>query len=146
MQTIPNIDKSHNIIKNVIVLRGTSGSGKSTFANLIAEPKVICCADDYFEKDGSYNFDASKLGYAHAACRTKFDDALFDPSIENIVVANTNTKPADFKYYVDAAETYGARITSVVLEKRHDSSNVHAVPTVALDRQHENLKNSIKLI
>ena len=136
----------HLMNKNVIVLRGVSGSGKSTFANLIAEPKVICCADDFFmDSWGLYNFDVTKLGAAHKECQLKFEDALFNPHVENIVVANTNVKEADFKYYVKAAEEFGARVTVVVIEKRHDNTNVHSVPQEVLDRQYESLKASTKL-
>ena len=133
-------------MKTVIILRGTSGCGKSTFANLIAEPKIICTADDYFCDDqGNYNFDATKLGHAHNACAKKFDAALYNATITNIVVANTNCKPSDYNYYVDAAKKAGANVTFVILEKRHDNDNVHGVPNFVLERQADNLRKDIKL-
>jgi uridine kinase len=132
--------------KTVIIVRGISGSGKSTFANIVAEPKVVCTADDYFEQNGQYNFDPSKLGEAHKQSMNKFDQALVNPNIKNIVVANTNVKPRDYKYYADKANQAGVRVIYVVLEKRHDNENVHSVPSEVLQRQHDSLKNDLKLM
>ena len=40
--------------RNLIILRGVSGSGKTTFCNLIKGTKVVCCADDFFiDADGT---------------------------------------------------------------------------------------------
>jgi predicted kinase len=130
-----------------VVIRGTSGSGKSTFAELFAEPKLICTADDFFYDDkGSYNFDPSKLGDAHRQCQNKFECALQDPSIKTVIVANTNVKPSDYQYYIEKANEYGVKIISVVLEKRHEGQNVHGVPDFVLQRQHDSLKNDLKLM
>ena len=139
-----NIHKS--VDKTVIIVRGVSGAGKSTFANIVAEPKVVCTADDYFEQGGGYNFDPTKLGHAHKQSMDKFDKALVDPNVANIVVANTNTKPRDYKHYVDMANKAGVKVIYVVLEKRHDNPNVHNVPDEALQRQHDALKNDLKLM
>ena len=131
--------------KTVIITRGTSGAGKSSFAELVAEPKVIVCADFFFEKNGGYDFDPSKIGQAHQQCKDAFDAACVNPDVANIIVANTNTKASDFKYYVDKANEYGYKIVFVVLEKRHDGVNQHNVPSEVLERQHNNLINSLKL-
>lgn len=132
--------------KTVIIIRGISGSGKSTFAKLISEPKVVCTADDFFEKDGQYNFDPTKLGVAHGQCMLKFERALNNPEVENIVVANTNTKPSDYKFYVERASEFEIPVFFVVLEKRHSTENVHGVGEETLKRQLDNLNKDIKLI
>lgn len=140
---IPNPVKSQ---RNCIILRGCSGSGKSTFANLIAYPCCICTADDFYvDKDGNYNFDPNKLGLAHKACQAKFDDALKDEVITNIVIANTNTKSSDYKYYVDKAEKAGLTVTYVVLENRHGNKDIHNVPEETLQRQENTLRENLKL-
>ena len=131
--------------RTVIIVRGTSGAGKSTFAQLISEPKVVCTADDYFEKDGEYNFDAEKSGEAHGACIRKFEDALSNPNVKNIVVANTNTKSEHFEPYEQKAQEAGVRVVYVILEKRHDNPNVHNVPDDVLTQQHSDLMSNIKL-
>ena len=133
--------------KFVIIIRGTSGSGKTTFANLFADPKVICTADDFFyDKSGKYNFDPSKLGDAHKACQNKFECALKDDSVKLVIIANTNVRQSDYQYYVDKANENNVKYISVVLEKRHDNKNVHSVPDFVLQRQHDSLKNDLKLM
>lgn len=132
-------------MKNVIILRSVSGVGKSSFAQLIAEPKIICEADSYFMKNGKYEFDATKLGHAHKTCQQKFLEALDNPVVENIVVSNTNTKPSDYKFYAEEAKKRDIRVTFVVLERRHDGENTHNVPLETLERQHNNLMGDLKL-
>lgn len=130
----------------VVLLKGISGSGKSTFANIISHPKSICSADDYFtDEDGNYNFDATKLGWAHQYCKNKFDDAVRNPNVKYIVVDNTNCNPSDYRYYEIQAKEWGLRVMYVVLEKRHDNENCHGVPESSLQRQYDNLKVDLKL-
>ncbi len=131
--------------RSVVLLRGVSGSGKSTVANLFAEPKVVVSADAYFEKNGGYDFDPSKLGHAHNECKNNFECALRDPSIKNIIVSNTNTKPSDYQYYIETARQYGVKVISLVIEKRHEGVNIHNVPDFVLDRQHDSLMKDLKL-
>jgi predicted kinase len=142
---IISLYENNNTERNVIILRGVSGSGKSTVAKLFSEPKVICTADDFFEKNGGYDFDASKLGQAHKECQNKFECALQDPKITNIVVANTNVKPSDYQYYMDTAKKYGVRVISLIIERRHDGENVHSVPDFVLQRQQDSLKNDMRI-
>jgi len=132
-------------MKNIIILKACSYAGKSTFAELISEPKIIVSADFFYEKEGRYDFDATKIGQAHASCRKAFDEALINPVVHNIVVANTNTKPSDYEYYVKEGEKVGARITYVILERRHDNKNDHNIPEHVLERQENNLKQNLKL-
>lgn len=133
-------------IKRVVLIRAVSGAGKSTFAEMLAPDSCICCADDFFtDEDGNYNFDASKLGQAHKACRDKYLKLLDHPYADTIVVANTNTKESDYKFYLDEAEKRGIMVFSLVLENRHGGKNVHGVPDNVLERQEQNIKNSLKL-
>lgn len=133
--------------KKVILLRSVSNAGKSTVATLFGGNSVVCCADDYFtDEEGNYDFNPNWLGQAHTACKFKFIDALHNPDIDTIVVANTNTKPSDFQFYIDEAENRGIMVFSLVVERRHNGKNNHNVPTHVLERQAENIKNSLKLI
>lgn len=53
---------------NILILRGTNSAGKSTFANLIKSfypETIICSADDYFIKNGIYEWEKEKIGHAH---------------------------------------------------------------------------------
>lgn len=134
-------------MREVIILRGTSSSGKSTFANLIEviyPDVVICCADDFFYQGGNYVFDRSKLGEAHMLCKQKFEKAICDD--ENLIlVANTNTNSKAFNFYKKMAESFGYRVTFLVVEKRHENSNSHNCPEPTIRMQAEEIKNSLKL-
>lgn len=132
-------------MKRVIILRATAGAGKSTFCDLIAEPKVVCCADFFFEKDGKYDWNGARLGAAHLQCLDDFKRALADPGVANIIVANTNCKERDFSVYVEEAEKLNVPVTFVVLEKRHNNDNIHGVPDAVIAQQEQNLRNSLKL-
>lgn len=137
-------------IKNIIILRSVSGAGKSTLAYLLCANRfgwVSVEADAFFlnKETNEYNFDPAKLGAAHLECQQKFMEYLTEPSIEGIVVANTNTKASDWKFYEDAAKKGGHRVTFVVIENRHGNKDVHNVPDFALDRQDTAIRDSLKL-
>lgn len=145
--------------KVIIVLRGVSGSGKSSVAEYLAELYrigsdgksgdstqrcVVCTADDYFLVNGEYKFDFTKLGQAHAQCLSKFEKALID-KIELVIVANTNTKESEINPYIKLARASGYTVLSLVVENRHANKSIHSVPEETLTKQAENLKNSLKL-
>lgn len=131
--------------KKVIIIRGASGSGKSTVAQLFGGNVVICTADDYHYEDGIYKFNPDLHVQAHKACYQKFVDALEDSETDTVVVANTNTKESDIAEYIDIAKEYGSMVFSLVVENRHGNTNVHDVPEHILDRQVSNIKNTLKL-
>lgn len=57
------------------IVRGVSGSGKSTLARKLGGYHVE--ADMYFEDaDGHYNFDPSKLKYAHRFCQKRVEGSM----------------------------------------------------------------------
>lgn len=130
--------------RNLIILRGVSGSGKTTFCNLFPDA-VVCCADDYFtDKDGNYNWYPEGLGKAHGYCWNKFVDAR-DFGQKDIIIANVNAKPSDWKKYVENAEYYGFIVTFILLENRHGGKDVHNVPEETLQRQEKTIRENLKL-
>jgi len=67
------------IPKVLTLVRGLPGSGKSTFANFIWNDYAICEADKFFtDKEGNYNFDASKLKEAHKWCKEQVEIRMKD--------------------------------------------------------------------
>jgi len=69
VQTVDNWEAPHDN-KDLILVRGVPGSGKTTFAEMIQGPHgAIVATDDFFYEDGAFNFDPSKLGEAHEWCR-----------------------------------------------------------------------------
>lgn len=123
------MEKSMN--KQVIILRGCSGSGKSTFIKNNFPGAVICSADHFFlDKQGNYNFDHTKLGQAHSQCQYKFSRAL-EEGVNQIVVDNTNTKVSEMRPYVNMANEYDYDILIIRLDVDPDVAakrNVHGVP------------------
>ncbi len=130
-----------------LILRGSSGSGKTTLATYLKGLNFnadiqICCADDYFERDGEYKFDVSKLGAAHGACQEKFQKALEDGL--DCVVSNTTTTAKEKSWYVTRAKAAGYRVFSLVVENL-GTTNVHNVPADVLGNQKRKLRDSIEL-
>lgn len=124
-----NIEKQGDLI----LLRGLPGSGKTTLAKVIlqlpsnTEPEVLS-ADDFFEdKDGIYNFDATKLKEAHNYCQFRCSERMRQQKAK-IVVANTFTQDWEMDEYFKMAERYNYRVHTVIVENRHGNKNIHGVP------------------
>ena len=121
---------------NVILLSGISGSGKNTYINrrfrnstpvgvsgVAPINGIVCSADDFFEKTGSYVFDPKMLGDAHGECLRKFiDEASFAYEEnqswkvpENLIVNNTNTTIEELAPYVSIASAYKHPIEIVTI-------------------------------
>ena len=67
------------IPKILTLVRGLPGIGKSTFANFIWNDYAICEADKFFyDSEGHYLFDASKLREAHKWCRDEVETRMKD--------------------------------------------------------------------
>jgi predicted kinase len=125
-------------MKNLYLVRGLPGSGKSTVARSLGKPWQIFEADQFFMKNGSYNFDPTKLKDAHNWCKRKVSYWMH-PSIfgwiffRNIVVSNTFTQEWEMRFYQIVAKKYGYRIHTIIVENRHGGQNVHGVPEEKLE-------------
>ena len=103
---------NHRGDKSLIILRGVSSSGKTSFSKLLKSLNVECVevsADDYFysnydgsNPDGNYKFNPEKLGSAHGECRRKFQKAV-DSGAKCVIVSNTNVEKSHWEFY----EEYG---------------------------------------
>jgi len=131
-------------MKELFLLRGLPGSGKSTLANSIAGSDFLVCeADKYFyDKEGNYNFDGSKLKDAHEFCRNTVETYMKDSLVNDqfyrtIVVSNTFTQEWEMQPYFDLAEKYGYRVHSLIVENRHGGVNEHGVPADKLEQMRQ---------
>jgi len=140
-------------MKTLFLIRGISGSGKSTAANLLSENGryPVLSADMYFEdSDGNYNWNPSKLKDAHAWCKEearkwmnrgfeamtcKFPIA--DSPSYKIFVANTFTQEWEMEEYFKLAEQYGYQVVSLIVENRHGNKNIHNVPDEKVQQMKE---------
>ena len=128
------------IPKILTLVRGLPGSGKSTFANTITNKFSICEADKFFyDKEGNYNFDGSKLREAHEWCRNEVETRMKDNQLNpqfypEIVVSNTFTQEWEMEAYYKLAEQYGYKVFSIIVENRHGGVNEHGVPADKLEQ------------
>ena len=139
-------------MKEVIILSGISGSGKSTYADELCERKYtgknICTvsADHYFMILDSYYFDPKKLGRAHAQCLRNYTEALLGGRADEadvIIVDNTNTTVVELAPYVALASAYEAKVTLVTVEVGPETAamrNRHGVPLITIQAQADNLR------
>lgn len=133
--------------KICIIIRGVSGSGKSTLAKSLASlnsESVICEADEFFYRDGKYDFDPNLLGKAHDFCKHKFAQAI----IENkplVICSNTNTSKKEYDFYLDFARDHGYIVHVVIAERFSQFTSVHNVPNEVLEKQAARLRQSITL-
>jgi predicted kinase len=127
-------------MKELFLIRGLPGAGKSTFANFIWNEYAICEADKFFvDKEGTYNFDASKLREAHKWCRDEVETRMKDNTLNpqyypEIVVSNTFTQEWEMEAYYELAKKYGYTVFSLIVENRHNGVNEHGVPADKLDQ------------
>ena len=121
----------------MIILRGLPSSGKTTFAKKLTD-YVVCESDDYFYKDGNYEFDMKKLKFAHMFCYNKARKAIQDK--KNVCISNTNIQESDFKKYIDLAERNNYTVTSIIVENRHGNKNDHNVPKDTIENMRKNFK------
>lgn len=125
-------------MKELILLRGLPGSGKSTFAQSLGGE--YCEADMFFMKDGVYKFDPSMLGLAHGWCQTKARNLMF-ADVPRVIVSNTFTQEWEMDAYYELAKQYGYRVHSIIMENRHGGINVHGTPQDKL----EQMKNRFEI-
>jgi predicted kinase len=136
------------IMKKLFLVRGLPGSGKSTFAQaLVGSDFLVCEADKFFyDKEGNYNFDATKLKEAHESCRNRVETYMKDSLVNDqfyreIAVSNTFTREWEMQAYIDLAAQYDYRVFSIIVENRHGNSNVHGVP----DEVVKNMKDRFEI-
>jgi predicted kinase len=97
-------------------------------------------ADQYFiDEQGNYNFDASKLYYAHKWCQDKTREGLEHG--DTVIVSNTFTTIKELKPYFNLAKEFG--IVPVVYLAQNQFPNVHGVPFEKLKQMRDRFQYDI---
>ncbi len=135
--------------RRLVVMRGIPGSGKSHAARRFIEgfravhPNAsaeVISADDYFTRtDGTYAYDPTKIGLAHADCFRRVLQALAR-GVDMIVVDNTNTTGVEIAPYMLAAAA-AERVASILTVHVTDPAGAaarctHGVPLEVVAAMH----------
>lgn len=142
-------------MREVVILQGTSGSGKSRHAKALqlyfnGRCEIVSADDWFYNSNGEYNFQPSQLGNAHGECFAKFLDRLHDASVGCVIVDNTNTSALEISPYMLAAQAHNMRhihqvAVRIVRVQEDDlelcaSRNKHGVPLKSIEGQYARIK------
>tara|TARA_Y100000310_G_scaffold274854_1_gene291136 strand:+ start:431 stop:865 length:435 start_codon:yes stop_codon:yes gene_type:complete len=138
---------------NLVLIRGVSGAGKSLIASLFSGAFSIATDNLFYDDDGKYNFDPSKLGEYHnytimsvkAQMINSETSEDYELSHNLIVVHNTFTEEWQMQPYIDLAEKYNWCVSTIIVENRHGSESIHNVPAHSIDKQKKELSDNIIL-
>lgn len=122
----------------VYILSGISGCGKSTYAAKLPA-KAVFSTDDYFMRNGKYEFDASRLSDAHELTFKYFLDVV--EHAENIVIDNTNIDPIEIAPYHLAGRAHGHEVKIINFKV-----DIKDLPKIAKRNLHNVPENTVKMM
>lgn len=125
-------------MKELFLLRGLPGAGKSTLAKILVGERDYCHkeADMYHvNSNGEYKWKPENVKAAHEWCQSEVEFLM--KYEHTVVVSNTFTQEWEMQAYYDLAKKYGYKVNSIVVENRHGGVNEHNVPQETLDKMRE---------
>lgn len=123
----------------VLIMRGVSGSGKSTFTRQYPDA-VICSADAYFDRLGHH--DHTLIGEAHKECFATFVAAL-EVDYPLVIVDNTHIEAWEISPLITFA-TYKGYEYEIVEIPLPGSSPEEAVEILTARNLHGTLRKTVE--
>lgn len=137
----------------VIIYSGVPGSGKTWLIQIRhaadKQKPLVCSADDYFMKDGKYEYVRENQGKAHLECLHKFIMYLTAGWAEagrTAIVDNVNATAEHIAPYAQAALAFGheVKIVTMITDPIFaHSRNTHGVPLESVQRMADQLSNRV---
>lgn len=145
--------------KVIVLLRGLPGSGKSTLAKSILERTIgynpetvrkhILSTDDFFVRNGVYDYQPQKISEAHGWNHQRAFNVM-SKGCSPVIIDNTNTQMWEMKPYASMATDFGYILEILepdthwcYNERELEKRNTHGVPknTIQnmLDRYEKNV-------
>lgn len=125
----------------LILVRGISGSGKSTFANMLKDTglvDVVTENDAYRIKDGQYHYDPQDTPTVVRQCYQDTIAAL--EAGRNVAVANAFIRPEEMDIYLAYAKQHGIKVIRFIMDGYY--GNVHDTPLSKLGWMRDNIRLS----
>lgn len=132
-------------IKRLVIVRGLSGSGKTTIADLICDVdndnRISISSDDFFyDEDGNYSFDPEAVRESHEWCKAEVENCMAQ-GFSVIVVHNTFTRKWEVDPYINYAMEKGYEVSILSLfdaglnDAQLASRTPHGVPFFQIRKQ-----------
>lgn len=129
-------------MNTLYLIRGIPGAGKTTLAEQLGPGRIS--ADEFpglygdppdLYGDGQNEnfhkiigvFHPERLVAAHEWCQ-QLTEQMMQNGISPISVHNTFTTEWEMNYYFELAKKHDYRVTTLIVENRHESESVHNVP------------------
>ncbi|XP_043829231.1 NEDD4-binding protein 2 isoform X2 [Dromiciops gliroides] len=104
--------KTPYVGQTLVLLRGLPGAGKSFLARKLLEENpngIILSSDDFFNKNGQYQFDGNLLGEAHEWNQKRAKEAL-EKKVSPVIIDNTNLQSWEMKPYILLSQKYKYKV------------------------------------
>lgn len=121
--------------RKLILIRGLPGSGKSTLAQQMVRSfgHAHVEADQFFMRNGNYEFRAEDLPAAHQWCQNETRRLLM--SGMTVIVSNTFTTIKELRPYFDIAAEFD--LTPQVIMCQNQFGSIHSVPAETMERMRQ---------